>query len=96
MNAYVYCWNLRPDEGLALELRVTASSVAVARRAVRRFLVEHDAVAWSVECVSRQTFDASFPLLTPPPAQAGSARTGWIQHEEDSAHPRGHRSGPSG
>lgn len=75
MNAYVYCWNLRPEEGLALELRVTASSVAVARRAVRRFVVEYEGAAWSVECVGRQPFDVSSPLLTPPPAQSESART---------------------
>jgi len=54
MNLSVYRWNLRPEEGLSLELRIVASNASVARREVHRFLVEHDGAAWTVESVSRE------------------------------------------
>jgi hypothetical protein len=53
--AYVYRWSLRPEAGLTLELRVTAPSVVVARREIRRFLVAHDGVSWAIDCVTRET-----------------------------------------
>lgn len=54
MNAYVYRWILRPRAGLDLELQVTAPNVIVARREIRRFLVDHDGGAWAVEGVTRE------------------------------------------
>ena len=55
MSSSVYLWNLRPEAGLSLELRVVARSASVARREVRRFLVEHDGISWTIESVSRET-----------------------------------------
>ena len=69
MNAYVYCWNLRPEAGLALELRVTAPSAVVARREIRRFLIDHAGASWTVECVTRETRCVPRTLLTLPPSQ---------------------------
>ena len=54
MSRSVYLWTLRPEAGLALELRITAESASVARRAVRRFLAEHDGGSWDVERVARE------------------------------------------
>lgn len=53
-NDYVYRWNIQPEAGLSLELRVTARNVAVARREVRRFLVDHEGDSWAIESVSRE------------------------------------------
>jgi hypothetical protein len=55
VRAYVYRWSVRPEEGLILDIRVTAPNVVVARREVRRFLVDHDGASWTVECVTRET-----------------------------------------
>ena len=68
MNAHVYRWTLRAEIGLALELRVTAPSVVVARREIHRFLVDHDGSSWIVECVSREATRAPHALLALPPA----------------------------
>jgi hypothetical protein len=46
VSTSVYLWSLRPEAGLAIELRITAESVVIARREVHRFLVEHDGTAW--------------------------------------------------
>jgi len=55
MTDYVYRWSIQPEHGFNLELRVTARSVAVARREVQRFLVDHEGSAWAIESVSRET-----------------------------------------
>ncbi len=60
MNVYVYHWSVRPQSGLVLDLRVTAPSVVVAQRQVRRFLIEHDGDTWAIECVDREV--ARVPL----------------------------------
>ncbi len=63
MNSNVYRWNLRPEAGLVIELRVTAESVLVARREVRRFLSEHDGDMWVVEGVAREASHAPHLLV---------------------------------
>ena len=55
MTDHVYRWTLRPETGLALELRITAPSAIVARREMTRFLAEHDGSTWIVEQVSRES-----------------------------------------
>jgi hypothetical protein len=50
----VYLWSLRPEAGLAIEIRITAESAASARREVHRFLAEHDGATWEVECIARE------------------------------------------
>ncbi len=62
----VYRWNLRPEKDLVLEVRVTAPSVAVARREIRRFLVAHDGSSWVVECVARESTHAAEVALPLP------------------------------
>jgi hypothetical protein len=54
VHAYVYRWSVRPGNGIAVELLVTAPSVVVARRQVHRFLVDHDGDGWAVDGVSRE------------------------------------------
>ena len=54
MHAYTYCWSLRPETGFVMELHVTAPNAVIARRELRRFLVDHDGSRWAVECVSRE------------------------------------------
>lgn len=54
MNTSVYLWSLRPEDGLSVELRITAENASVARRRVHQFLAEHDGVSWTVECVARE------------------------------------------
>ena len=54
MNDYVYRWNIQPETGFHLELSMAAENVVVARREVRRFLVDHDGDAWTIESVSRE------------------------------------------
>lgn len=66
MNAYVYCWNIRPEAGLGLEVRVTATSAVVARREIRRFLLDHAGGSWHVECVTREATHAPLAQLTLP------------------------------
>jgi hypothetical protein len=66
MNAYVYCWNLRPESGSGLEVRVTAPSAVVARREIRRFLFDHAGGSWHVECVSREASEVPRAQLTLP------------------------------
>ena len=66
MTEYVYRWNLRPEPTLAIELRVVAPSAAVARREMRRFLVDHDGSHWTIECVARETRTSPVaPLILP-------------------------------
>ena len=67
MNDYVYRWNIEPEHGFSLELRVTAKSVVVARREVRRFLDDHDGDSWTIESVSRETARAPYELFALPP-----------------------------
>jgi len=69
MNDYVYRWNIEPETGFHLELRVAAESVVVARREVQRFLVEHDGDAWTIESVSREVAHAPHEQLARPPGQ---------------------------
>lgn len=66
MKAYVYRWSLKPEVGLALELRVTASNVIRARREIHRFLVDHDGNTWTVERVSRETSGTTHTPLSLP------------------------------
>ena len=66
MHAYTYCWSLRPESGLTLELHVTAPNVAAARREIRRFLVDHDGGRWTVESVSREAAGPRLLLALPP------------------------------
>lgn len=60
MNDYVYRWSIQPESGFRLELQVTAQSVVVARREVRRFLVYHTGDSWMIESVSREVIHAPF------------------------------------
>ena len=67
MNDYVYRWSIQPESGFSLELSVTAKSVVVARREVRRFLVDHEGGSWTIESVSREIIRAPYePLALPP------------------------------
>lgn len=66
MRVYTYCWKLRPGEGMPVELRVTAASMVVAHREVRRFLVDHDGADWTVDGVRREEVAASSPWELPP------------------------------
>jgi hypothetical protein len=66
VKAYVYRWSLRPRGDVAVELRMTAPSVVVARREVFRFLVDHGGGSWTIECVSRETSRAPFAMLALP------------------------------
>jgi len=66
MSDYVYRWNIRPEDGFALELSVTAQSVVVARREVRRFLVDHEGDSWTIESVSRESTHVPHELLARP------------------------------
>lgn len=54
MTSFVYLWNLSPEAGLSLELRVVAERASIARREVRRFLSEHDGRNWRVESIRRE------------------------------------------
>jgi len=63
MNDYVYRWNIRPEHGFTLELSVIAQSVVVARREVRRFMVDHEGDSWAIESVSRESTHAPYALL---------------------------------
>ena len=54
MGAHVYRWCMRPGESVTLDLRVTASNVAIARRELHRFLMDHDGSTWSIVSVSRE------------------------------------------
>lgn len=62
MKAYVYHWSMRPEIGVRVDLRITASNVIIARREVHRFLVDHDGNTWRIERVSRETRDEAPPL----------------------------------
>jgi hypothetical protein len=66
MNDYVYRWNIRPEHGFTLELSVTAQSVVVARREVRRFMVDHEGYSWTIESVSRESTHAPYAFLAQP------------------------------
>jgi len=67
MDVYVYCWRVRPEAGLTLDLRMTAPNVIVARREIRRFLVDHAGDGWTVECVTRETrLVPHLPVPVPP------------------------------
>ena len=69
MNTYVYRWSIQPENGFILDLRVTAESVVVAQREVRRFLVDHEGDSWTIESVSRETIHAPHDLLARPPVR---------------------------
>jgi hypothetical protein len=68
VKAYVYRWSMRPETGLTLDLRVTAPNAVIARREIRRFLVDHDGDSWTVECVTREITRAPYAPLPVPRA----------------------------
>lgn len=67
MNDYVYRWSIQPEHGFSLELKVTAQSVVVARREIRRFLVAHEGDSWAIESVSREPTHVLDERLALPP-----------------------------
>jgi hypothetical protein len=56
---YVYCWTLRPDADLEIELRVRADSAGRARRALVRFVDAQAVGDWTICALSRSA-DGSF------------------------------------
>lgn len=61
MKSYVYHWTLSPELGVRVDVRITAFNAIVARRYVRRFLVDHDGVDWRIESVSREMWTEAAP-----------------------------------
>jgi hypothetical protein len=53
MHRYFYHWQLKPREGLRVDVEVAAGSALHARRVVEGFLADHAATAWTLESVSR-------------------------------------------
>lgn len=75
MHSSVYLWDLRPESGLSLELRVVADNASVARREVRRFLEAHDGISWRIESVSREALYVPRVMFDlPAPRRLRSAR----------------------
>jgi hypothetical protein len=46
MNAYVYCWDLRPRPDIRVKLQIEAVSASAAHRELEGFLCRHEARAW--------------------------------------------------
>jgi hypothetical protein len=54
------------EAGLTINLRLTAPSVVVAQREIRRFILDHAGEAWTLESIARETSLVS--NTTPPVA----------------------------
>ena len=50
---YVYCWTMRPQANLEVELRVRASNAGSARREVAHFVDAQPAGDWTICGISR-------------------------------------------